>query len=89
MGNVGSLLERLKDDDATFTAQEVSAMLDFTRERAVHDMYVASKLAQDMQLAREMHERTLALQERFEQMRLEHATQTPYVLKVVTDDDKA
>lgn len=86
MDNVGTLLERMKDDSATFTSAEVSAMLDYVRERACKDYYVNSKLAQEMQLSREMAERSLELQERFEAKRLEHATHEPYTLKVVVDD---
>lgn len=76
----------MKDDSATFTSAEVSAMLDYVRERACKDYYINSKLVEDMRLAREMAERSLELQERFESKRLEHATHEPYMLKVVVDD---
>lgn len=86
MDNVGTLLERMKDDNATFTSAEVSAMLDYVRERACKDYYINSKLVEDMRLAREMAERSLELQECFEAKRLEHATHEPYTLRVVVDD---
>lgn len=55
------LLERTKDDNATFTAQEVRRIMEFVNESAINDIYNKARIAEIMQQshARVQREKTM------------------------------
>lgn len=58
-----TLMERINDDNATFTAEEVRRIRDFTMQCAIDDIYNNARVAAIMQESRERAERDRALAE--------------------------
>ena len=58
-----TLMERINDDNETFTAEEVRRIRDFTMQCAIDDIYNNARVATMMQESRERAERDRALAE--------------------------
>ncbi|MBR3226253.1 MAG: hypothetical protein IKF78_13105 [Atopobiaceae bacterium] len=56
-----TLMERINDDNETFTAEEVRRIRDFTMQCAIDDIYNNARVATMMQESRERAERDRAL----------------------------
>lgn len=86
---IGKLMERLKDDAATFTAPEVRALIEYQYEQATKDIYNNARVADTLAKTQAMAEESARIQSEFEARRLaelERIGRDPYTLKVVTDD---
>lgn len=53
---IDDLKKRLEDDSATFTAQEVRALVDWSITHAATDAYNQARIASSLQHAQEMQE---------------------------------
>lgn len=58
-----TLMERINDDNETFTAEEVRRIRDFTMQCAIDDIYNNARVATMMQESRERAERDRAMAE--------------------------
>ena len=58
-----TLMERINDDNETFTAEDVRRIRDFTMQCAIDDIYNNARVATMMQESRERAERDRALAE--------------------------
>lgn len=53
---IDALKQRLEDDSATFTAQEVRTLLDWSVTHAANDVYTQARIASSLQHTQEMHD---------------------------------
>lgn len=53
---IDDLKKRLEDDSATFTAQEVRTLLDWSVAHAANDVYTQARIASSLQHTQDMHD---------------------------------
>lgn len=53
---IDDLKKRLEDDSATFTAQEVRTLLDWSVSHAANDVYTQARIASSLQHTQDMHD---------------------------------
>lgn len=82
MTSIDELLRRIEDEAGTFTSAEVRAIMDHVERRALNNIYIKTKLAQNAQRSAEIVERS---RQTMEQLLALVEPSTKPMFKVVND----